>query len=84
MATNNKDEIIYQSDDLIKFGDFTGEEFGSYQILVYRDDPDDDGVREICSQIQSFDDDGNDDGSWIEDLPVYVDTARDVWQGMED
>lgn len=71
------DEIIYESDDLIEFGDFDGLNGGSYRIQVHRH------FDEIYSGIDSFDVDGNRDGNWLEDSPDYVATAKQRW-GMDE
>ena len=70
---DRRDEIIYQSNDLIEFKDFIKSENGSYRIKVYRD------KGKIYSYIESYDSDGVEDGYQIEDFPDYVKTAKKIW-----
>jgi len=70
---DRRDEIRYQSEDLIEFGDFFNYGGGTYRIKVYNTD------NEIRSYIQSFDSDGNEDDCWPEDLLDYKATAMKIW-----
>ena len=71
---DRSDEIRYQSEDLIEFGDFLRNVGGSYRIKVYRD------KGKIYSYIESYDSDGVEDGYQIEDFPDYVKTAKKIWE----
>ena len=78
-STTSVEEIIYESDDLIEFGEYDGVDFGTYRIQVHRSEEDADGNREIYSGVESFDDDGNVDGNWLEDFPDHIAIAKQRW-----
>ena len=78
-TTDRGNEITYKDDDIIVFGSFDGNDDGTYEIEVHRNKPDEEGNREIYSVIHSYDKDGNDEGTSIEDFPDYVATARRIW-----
>jgi len=66
---NRKDEIRYISDDLIEFGEYEYEG-GCYAIHVHQRDG------EIYSSIISYDTNGNENDSYIEDCFEYVEEAK--------
>ena len=78
-STDRRSEVTYKNDDIVVFGSFDGNDDGTYEIEVERTEPDTDGNREIYSVIHSYDKDGNDEGSFIEDFPDYVATAKRMW-----
>ena len=80
-STTSVEEIVYESDDLIEFGEYDGEN-GTYVIQVHRNEPDTNGFREIYSGIESYDSDGNTVGSWLEDFPDHIATAKQRWNKM--
>ena len=78
--TDRGNEVTIWDNDIIVFGSFDGSNEGTYEIEVHRNEPDIEGNREIYSSIHSFDKDGNDEGSYLEDMPDYVATAKRMWK----
>ena len=78
--TDRGSEVTIQDDDIVVFGSFDGNNGGTYEIEVHRNEPDAEGNREIYSAIHSYDKDGNDEGTFIEDFLDYVATARRIWR----
>jgi len=75
---DRREEILYQSDDMVEFGDFRGYEGGSYRIRVYKEDN-----GEVYSYMQSYDEDGNEDEKEsiiMDGCPDYEETARRIWR----
>ena len=78
-TTDRGSEIVIWDDDIVVFGSFEGNNNGSYEIEVHRNEPDSKNNREIYSVVHSYDVDGNDEGAFIEDFPDYVATAKRIW-----